>query len=89
MKSENEAVINLSTRIVSDSETKLFTKGLKCVPTRRNIDLGRLLTDLKEWERRMRLKENLYNEEINDFNETDIKMKKTEHMDEINGLTRI
>jgi hypothetical protein len=37
----------------------------------------------------MRLKENLYNEEINDFNETDIKMKKTEHMDEINGLTRI
>ena len=44
VKSENEAVINLSTRISSDSETKLFTKGLKFVPTRRNIDLGRLLT---------------------------------------------
>jgi hypothetical protein len=57
VKSENEAVINLSTRILSDSETKLFTKGLKFVPTRHNIDLGRLLTDLKEWERRMRLKE--------------------------------
>ena len=52
MKSENEAMINLFTRILSDSETKLFTKGLKFVPTRRNIDLGRLLTDLKEWERR-------------------------------------
>jgi GTP-sensing pleiotropic transcriptional regulator CodY len=52
VKSENEAVINLFTRILSDSETKLFTKGLKFVPTRRNIDLGRLLTDLKEWERR-------------------------------------
>ena len=44
VKSENEAVINLSTRISSNSETKLFTKGLKFVPTRRNIDLGRLLT---------------------------------------------
>jgi hypothetical protein len=44
VKSENEAVINLSTRISSDSETKLFTKGLTFVPTRRNIDLGRLLT---------------------------------------------
>jgi hypothetical protein len=76
VKSENEAVINLSTRILSDSETKLFTKGLKCVPTRRYIDLGRLLTDLKEWERRMRLKEYFYNEEMNDFNETDIKLKK-------------
>jgi hypothetical protein len=80
VKSENEAVINLSTRILSDSETKLFTKSLKCVPTRRNIDLGRLSTDLKEWERRMRLKEYFYNEEMNDFNEKDIKLKK-QHMD--------
>ena len=76
VKSENEAVINLSTIILSDSETKLFTKGLQFVPTRRNIDLGRLLTDLKEWERRMRLKEYFYNEEMNDFNEKDIKFKK-------------
>jgi hypothetical protein len=42
--------------------------------TRRNIDLGRLLTDLKEWERRMRLNEYFYNEEMNDFNEKNIKI---------------
>jgi hypothetical protein len=61
--------------------------------TRRNIDSGRLLTDLKEWERRMRLKEYFYNEEMNDFNEKRYKVEKTAHVhrirDEINGLTRI
>ena len=49
--------------------------------TRRNIDLGRLLTDLKEWERRICLKEYFHNEEMIDFNEKRYKVKKTEHMD--------
>lgn len=73
---DDEAVINLSSRILSDPEKKLLTKGLKFVPTRRKIDIGKLLADLKTWERRMRLKEYFYTDENNNFDTGEILFKK-------------
>ena len=73
---DNEAVINLSLRILSDPEKKLLMKGLKFVPTRRKINIGKLLADLKTWERRMRLKEYFYTDENNNFDTGEILFKK-------------
>ena len=50
-------VYNKSSRKLSNDEIDLLEKGLKFVPTREKIDISKLLADLREWERRMRLKE--------------------------------
>lgn len=59
-------------------EIRLLSKGLIFVPTRRTVDIGKLITDLKLWERRMRLREFFYKQ--NDSDSPDIKseyIKKT------------
>lgn len=56
-KMKCKEVINLSKRKLTKAELSLLAKGLKFVPTRKTIDMGRLLADLKSWERRMRLRE--------------------------------
>jgi hypothetical protein len=38
----------------------LLSKGLKFAPTKRNVDIGKLIADLKLWEHRMRLRDFLY-----------------------------
>ena len=54
----NEVIIfNHSKRVLSEDEEKILSKGLKFVPTRRNVDTSKLLADLREWERKMRLRE--------------------------------
>jgi hypothetical protein len=55
--SENEAVTNLSSYKLTQAEQSLLTKGLKFIPDRTKIDTTKLLSDLGEWERRMRLRE--------------------------------
>ena len=56
-------VINLSKRALSKAECSLLSNGLNFVPTRKNIDKGKLIADLDVWERRMRLLEHFYKEE--------------------------
>ncbi|KAK3106951.1 hypothetical protein FSP39_003763 [Pinctada imbricata] len=76
---QNKEIYNLSKRKLNKHERNLLSKGLKYVPTCRNIDINKLLTELKVWERRMRLKEYFYERENDRDNsetqETD-KMKK-------------
>ena len=56
------SVFYLSNRKLSATETKLLINGLKFVPTEK-ANFDNVLTDLKEWERRMRLHE--YFSELN------------------------
>ena len=56
-------VIYFSKGALSEAECSLLSKGLKFVPTRKNIDNGKLIADLDIWERRMRLREYFYKEE--------------------------
>ena len=50
-------VTNLSSYTLSDSEKAVLSKGLKFIPDRKHVDTVKLLADLAEWERRMRLRE--------------------------------
>jgi hypothetical protein len=55
--SNDDIVTNLSKYTLTSSETSLLGKGLKFIPDRTRIDPIKLLADLDEWERRMRLRE--------------------------------
>ena len=44
---KRKEINNLSKRKLNEHETKLLSKGLKFIPTRKNIDIYKLLTDLK------------------------------------------
>ena len=50
-----ETVTNLSNYCLSEEEKTLLSKGLKFIPDRTKVDKLKLLTDLGNWERRMRL----------------------------------
>ena len=52
----SQNVINLSKRDLSKGEISLLSKGLKFCPTPRDLDRGKLKTDLEEFGRRLRLK---------------------------------
>ena len=54
---ENSEVYNLSNKTLRNAQIKLLSKGLKFVPTKKTVDIGKLIADLKLWERRMRLRE--------------------------------
>ena len=53
-------VTNISGHILTNAELSLLEKGLKFVPGRAKINSTKLLADLGEWERRMRLREYFY-----------------------------
>ena len=57
---ENVAVTNLSQHPLTESQVSLLSRGLKFIPDRHKVDKLKLLADLAEWERRMRLKEFFY-----------------------------
>ena len=73
-----ELVTNLSEQILTNAELSLLEKGLKFVPDRSKINSTKLLADLGEWERRMRLREYFYKANDDSENESD------EENDEIN-----
>ena len=50
-------VINLSDRVLSKHEISILSKGLKFVPTPTSVNRTELITDIKQWGRRLRLKE--------------------------------
>ncbi|MGH0131312.1 UNVERIFIED_CONTAM: hypothetical protein FKN15_045536 [Acipenser sinensis] len=61
-----DIVFNLSSKTLTTSQKAVLSKGLKFIPTKRYIDKDKLATELKEWERRMRLAEYFFNENISD-----------------------
>ena len=68
-----ELVTNLSSYTPTDSEISLLEKGLKFIPDRSKINTTKLLSDLGEWERRMRLREYFYNADNEDDDDNDDK----------------
>ena len=50
-------LFNLSSKELTCHQEKVLNYSLKFVPTNLNVDLTEAITDLKEWERRMRLAE--------------------------------
>ena len=57
-----KTVINLSDRVLSEPEISILSKGLKFVPTPNSVNKTELITDIKRWGRRMRLKEYFWND---------------------------
>jgi hypothetical protein len=56
-KREKNLVFNLSSKELTEAHRNLLGLGLKFVPTNQKIDMTELIADVKEWERRMRLRE--------------------------------
>ena len=56
-KREKNPVFNLSSKELTEAHRNLLGLGLKFVPTNQKIDMTELIADVKEWERRMRLRE--------------------------------
>jgi len=60
---EPESIVNMSSKSLTKAQSSLFSKGLKFVPARRNINKGKLIADLRTWERRMRLRKYFHDRE--------------------------
>lgn len=58
----NPKVFNLSNRVLNETEIKLLSKGLKYTPTPR-MNNEQLKTDIKEYTRKLRLKEYFYEDD--------------------------
>ena len=52
-------------------------KGFKFVPTRRKVDIGKLVADIKTWERRMRLREYFFDNENEEQDQEYSKQRKS------------
>ena len=53
---ENDKVINLSKRALSEAEVSVLSKGLKFVSTPKELDYSQIKIDLENFGRRLRLK---------------------------------
>ena len=75
----NRTVVNLSKRVLTEAEISLLSKGLKFCPTPEKIDVYHLRKDIKEYIRRIRLKEYFYSDEAvdGDFSEMPAFRKKS------------
>jgi hypothetical protein len=49
---------------LTTSQKDLLSKGFKFVPSRRKVDIGKLIADIKTWERRMRLREYFFDDKL-------------------------
>ena len=63
----SENVFNLSRRVLSESEIRLLSKGLKFVPTPVSINRAQLKLDLEEFGRRLKLKYHFRNHVSENF----------------------
>ena len=72
-----DLVVNLSNYQLTDDEIKVLARGLKFIPSPRNINKTEVLADIKKFGRQMRLKEffhdknNSTESETSDTNEND------------------
>ena len=60
---------NLSRHKLTEAQLSLLEKGLKFIPSRHRVDRVKLLADLSEWERRMRLAEYFHRDDSEDISE--------------------
>jgi len=58
----HQTVVNLSQRVLIQAEVSLLSKGLKFCPTPEKIDIYSLRKDIKEYVRRVRLREYFFSE---------------------------
>ena len=58
-----QTVVNLSTRELTGAEISLLSKGLKFCPTPEKVDIYSLRKDIREYVRRVRLREYFYSEQ--------------------------
>ena len=77
---KRHTIFNLSKYTLTDAETSLLERGLKFIPTKPHVDISKLLADLREWERRMRLMEYFHEDgqpitNTQQTNKEDIQMK--------------
>ena len=63
VKEGDDTVTNLSSCKLTVEQTELLSKGLKFIPNKTKVDKIKLLSDLTEWERRMRLREYFFEKE--------------------------
>jgi hypothetical protein len=61
-------VVNLSEKNLTSNQINLLSKGETFVPNNRKPDISNIMCKLKEWERKMRLREFFYDSqrELND-----------------------
>jgi hypothetical protein len=64
--SEQCEIFNKSSKILTTSQKSLLSKGFKFVPSRRKVDIGKLIADIQTWERRMRLREYFFDDKDQD-----------------------
>ena len=74
--SEQCEIFNKSSKILTTSQKSLLSKGFKFVPSRRKVDIGKLIADIKTWERRMRLREYFFDDKDQDQDQEYSKLKK-------------
>ena len=67
---ENDKVVNLSKRALSDAEISVLSKGLKFVSTPKEVDFSQIKIDLENFGRRLRLK--WYFRDSEDFSEVPV-----------------
>ena len=72
----SQSVINLSKRELSKDEISLLSKGLKFCPTPRDLDRGKIKTDLEQFGRRLRLRW-FFREEEGEFETNPFRPKST------------
>jgi myosin-crossreactive antigen len=58
--SKTSEIYNFSQKKLNSVQCRLLSKGLRFVQTKKNVDIGKHISDLKLWERRMRLREFVY-----------------------------
>ena len=51
---------------MTTSQTSLLSKGFKFAPSRRKVDIGKLIADIKSWERRMPVREYVFGDKDQD-----------------------
>ena len=86
--SEQCEIFNKSSKILTTSQKSLLSKGFKFVPSRRKVDIGKLIADIKPWERRMRLREYLFDDKDQDQDQEYSKFKKSSNWTPNSGRDR-
>ena len=71
-------VFNLSSKTLTPAQLSVLSKGLKFIPTSDSIDITKLIADIKEWEKRMRLREYFYDVDNDDSDDEEAIPKKSD-----------
>jgi len=75
--SKSSEVCNFSQNKLNSAQCRLLSKGLKFVLTKRNVNIGKSIADLKLWVRRMRLREFVYLDKMSHLTKESQEIPKT------------